>query len=161
MKKLVFPLILAVAVAFGSAQRASAAEPPSLAVLLSDAMYALNRYEELYTPEVCSELHSYRNEKSCNEGRREIEGLIAETKISLLRAEGSRNPRPSDLLNVSDTLEQVDRQLYSLAGNETFTNQERDQYLDAAVKVQALAEEHLSVEAVKRVVALEERTCAR
>ena len=134
-----------------------------LEVLLGDAQYALNRYEELDTANVCFELPKVL-QKGCAQARRAITGEAEAGKVTLLRATKARNPRASDLMEISFILEEVAGRLEEMErdDNTHLTNQDANQdakdnqYVEVSAKTEVLAAK-LYGEAHKHVEALENR----
>lgn len=152
-------MTLAALVMLCTAQCASAAEPPSLPVLLSDAQYALNRYQELDNSSFCDTV-SQGLRKKCAEAQRAVNVNVENTKVVLLRASRARNPSATDLLDIYDELHEVARQLDTMSYSvDTAPGPVRRDLTEAGIKTSILAE-NLYGALRPRIEALEQR-CAQ
>lgn len=153
----------ALVIASSGAVPAAYGENTNLEVLLSDAQYALNRYQELDIRAVCDELHMPKHTKeACIDAQRAVGRNVEGIKVVVLRASKARNPSATDLLDIYAELEEVSGQLDDLGNNVgDFTDhpEQGQQYTEAAAKTLVLAAK-LYVVLRKRVSVLE-RGCAR
>jgi hypothetical protein len=137
-----------------------AAYGTSLAVLLSDAQYALNRYQELDSG-FCDTLPK-DSQRGCEKTQRGINGNVESIKPVLLRASKARNPSATDLLDIYAELEEISARLW-LMGSEADTlipnHPVRQDIADAIDKTEDLGV-NFYLELRKRVNALE-KGCAR
>ena len=121
----------------GSLASAGAAD---LDLLLSDAQYALNRYQELSDGLDCTELPSKRLQTLCKQEKHTISGNVEQTKAAVLRASRSKNPRNIDLLDIYSELEEIGGSLAEMSDNATtFTKQDPTPFAEASSKTLVLA----------------------
>lgn len=143
---------------------ASYGESFKLEVLLSDAQYALNRYQELDTSAVCDALHmpKHMRETGCKRVQRVVGDDVERIKAVVLRASKAPNPSATDLLDIYDQLEEVSSRLNDIGNNVGDLTDHPEQglrYTEAATKTLVLAEKFYVV-LRERINALE-KVCAR
>ena len=151
----------ALVIASSGAAPAAHGENANLGVLLNDAQYALNRYQELVNGPVCDELRVSEGVKErCAQTERAIGDNVERIKIVLLRASKTKNPSARDLLDIYSELEAVSDRLQDLSHyTSDFTTQDPSKYAEAGDKTMLLAAK-LYVELRKRINALE-KVCAQ
>jgi hypothetical protein len=148
-------LNLSFAVVAGEAQAGT-----NLDVLLNDALYALNRYQELSAGFDCNMYRDKDLQSSCTRANRVIENNVGSIKLTLIRVSKSQTPADVDLLDIYSELVEVAGRLedFSASASE-FAHEETASTLYAAAsdKTNVLAAK-LYVELRKRIEA-HERAC--
>jgi hypothetical protein len=90
----------------------------SLSVLLNDALYSLNRYEELVGGVSCASWKAPENLRHiCADEIRHIGANVDGTKITLARAMKARSPSLVDLLDIGNELGEIAGHLEELGNN--------------------------------------------
>jgi len=134
----VFLSTLVASVVPGAAARA---EDVRVDVLLNDAQYAVNRYQELEAGVVCATWTeappSLQN--LCAQEQRAIAANIERIKPLINRASKSRSPMIVDLLDIYDELHEVTDRLNELSNNvQDFAHQDGVPFAQAAAKTGVL-----------------------
>jgi len=101
-----------------TAMAAHAKTQENLSVLLNDALYSLNRYEELVIGVNCG---SWKTDEElrrlCAQGIRVVSKGVDSAKIALMRAMKARSPSLVDLLEIYSELEETALHLEELGDN--------------------------------------------
>jgi len=130
-------------------------------VILGDAQYAVNRYQELEGGVVCTAWKAQQSLKNlCAQEQRAIAANVERIKTVINRASKSRNPLVGDLLDIYDELHEVTDRLNELSNNvQDFAHQDGVQLAQAAAKT-GLLNAKIFVVLRQRMVSLEQ-ACSR
>ena len=129
-------------------------------MLLNDALYSLNRYEELVSGVNCGSWKEASEEirRNCAEGIRLISKSVDSAKIALMRAMKARSPSLVDLLEIYGELEETAGHLEELGNNVSeFQGGDESAFTEAGGKTLYLGAK-LYVQLRERLL-LEEQRC--
>jgi hypothetical protein len=135
--RIIVPLFLAVLVPI----TAFCKTDENLSVLLNDALYSLNRYEELTSSVNCDSWKAPEKLRHlCADAIRRIGKNVHDTKIVLARSLKARTPSSVDLLDIYAELEETEGHLYELANNVSdFHGEDGIPFSAASAKTQLVA----------------------
>lgn len=134
-------IVLIALVGSAACYQIARASTDDVKVLLSDAQYALNRYQELEIGVVCDSWRAPNDLQAlCKQEKRLIDKNVERMKPVLARASRAISPTSVDLLDIYDELHEVAGRLDELSNNVAdFAGQDGSRFAQAGGKTLLLS----------------------